>query len=120
MKGKTLAIGIAFVTVAVAIIAISVAYAPQLLVKRKAMEKIRSQLVDPSSAEFRNLRVVKGRKGIDMVCGEVNAKNKLGGYVGFKDFYFEDEENGVVLIDPGPDALVLPGILWWQHKEYCK
>lgn len=51
-----------------------------------------SDLIDPSSAQFRNL------KGY---CGELNSKNKFGGYVGFNRFIvlndkavvFEDEQN---------------------------
>ena len=62
----------------------------------KAFEFVRnvasSDLVDPSSAQFRN---VKG------YCGELNSKNKFGGYVGFnrfivlndKEVIFEDEQN---------------------------
>lgn len=40
---------------------------------------------DPGSAQFRNLRVVKFQTG-KLVCGEVNAKNSYGAYVGFKPF----------------------------------
>jgi hypothetical protein len=46
---------------------------------RTAMEEY---LFDPFSARFRSLR--RGRGGA--VCGEYNAKNRLGAYVGFKDF----------------------------------
>lgn len=37
---------------------------------------------DPASAQFRNL--VVSRAGL---CGEVNGKNRLGAYVGFRKFY---------------------------------
>lgn len=46
---------------------------------RSAMEEY---LFDPFSAEYRKLRA--GRNGA--VCGQVNAKNRLGAYVGFRDF----------------------------------
>lgn len=51
----------------------------------KAKEAIASKLKDPGSAQFRN---VKLKIYIDkpVVCGEVNAKNSYGGYVGFKRF----------------------------------
>ena len=51
----------------------------------KAKEAIASKLKDPGSAQFRN---VKLKLYIDkpVVCGEVNAKNSYGGYVGFKRF----------------------------------
>lgn len=38
-------------------------------------------LKDPDSAKFRNVRVIRG-----VVCGEINAKNALGAYTGFKRF----------------------------------
>ena len=49
----------------------------------KAKNLVRSALSDPDSAQFRDL-------GVDAetgsICGRVNAKNKFGGYVGFKPF----------------------------------
>ena len=45
----------------------------------RAMEKV---LFDPGSAQLRDLRA--GRGGA--ICGKVNAKNRYGAYVGFKDF----------------------------------
>jgi len=47
--------------------------------------KAAHDLRDPSSAQFRNLRVVDGANG-PYLCGEINAKNNSGGYVGFKPF----------------------------------
>ncbi|MFA9275059.1 MAG: hypothetical protein ACEQSE_09325 [Candidatus Aquirickettsiella gammari] len=45
-------------------------------------EPIVSMLVDPMSAQFRNEK----RIGENILCGEVNAKNQMGGYIGFKKF----------------------------------
>ena len=45
--------------------------------ERDAEAAIKRQLIDPSSAEFTSV----GSKG-DYVCGLVNSKNRLGGYVG--------------------------------------
>ncbi|MCL8299371.1 MULTISPECIES: hypothetical protein [Pseudomonas] len=45
-----------------------------------AREAVAEQLTDPSAAQFRNERSKKG----GWVCGEVNSKNAMGGYVGFK------------------------------------
>lgn len=42
-------------------------------------------LKDPDSAKFRNVKVKWGN-----VCGEVNAKNSYGGYVGYRRFYAID------------------------------
>lgn len=46
-------------------------------------EAVANELFDPGSAKFRNFR-----EKIDgfSYCGEVNGKNKFGGYVGFKRF----------------------------------
>jgi hypothetical protein len=44
---------------------------------------VAAQLKDPQSAQFRNM---KGSEKARMVCGEINAKNSMGGYIGFKNF----------------------------------
>lgn len=51
-----------------------------------AKEAIKEKLLDPSSVEYKNL--VSYSEGV--VCGEFNAKNTMGGYVGFKDFIFRN------------------------------
>lgn len=40
---------------------------------------------DPASAKFRNMVIRKYGDG-SIVCGEVNAKNKYGAYIGYKRF----------------------------------
>lgn len=47
----------------------------------RAQEEAAKALIDPSSAQFRSVRVSK-----DAVCGEINAKNRMGAYVGFSRF----------------------------------
>lgn len=47
------------------------------------------QMKDPSSVQFRSLSVTRDT----FLCGELNAKNSYGGYVGFKKF----------ITDGGPD-----------------
>ena len=50
-----------------------------------AQESLKQTLKDPSSAQFRNVRLeVYGSRQV--ICGEINAKNSYGGYVGFKRF----------------------------------
>lgn len=46
-------------------------------------ELVTNSMKDPESVRFRNVRVFRGVA----VCGEVNAKNSYGGYVGFKRFF---------------------------------
>lgn len=53
------------------------------------------RLKDPESARFRNERALEGG---ERVCGEVNAKNAMGGYVGYSAF--------VVMHRPGRDPVV--------------
>lgn len=51
-----------------------------------AQAKLISIAKDPASVQFQNMKTY--RVDTDMtVCGEYNAKNSLGGYVGFKPFY---------------------------------
>ena len=50
-----------------------------------AEDAIRLQLIDPKSADFRNILVSKS----GVVCGEVNSKNRFGGYVGFRAFFYD-------------------------------
>lgn len=50
-----------------------------------SQQSVRDALKDPSSAQFRNVTVRKSEAG-RVVCGEVNAKNSYGGYVGFRQF----------------------------------
>jgi hypothetical protein len=40
---------------------------------------------DPSSVQFRNVSY-RATGTLEVVCGEYNAKNSYGGYVGFKIF----------------------------------
>ena len=50
----------------------------------EAKRAIERNLSDPSSAQYRNVK-----NYISSVCGEVNAKNKFGGYVGFQQFTYQ-------------------------------
>lgn len=51
-----------------------------------AKEAVRERLSDPGSASFRGLYFHSPKNGLMVVCGEVNAKNKFGGYSGFERF----------------------------------
>lgn len=60
--------------------------------EEKAKKTIANSLKDPGSAQFRNIR--ESSPGI--LCGEVNAKNSMGGYVGFKRFTWHIAAPGFV------------------------
>ena len=47
----------------------------------QAKEAVGRELKDPGSAQYRDIEVYDG-----VVCGQVNAKNSYGGYVGFQPF----------------------------------
>ena len=61
----------------------------------QAKQQIESQLKDPQSAQYK--QVTKFSENV--VCGLVNAKNSMGGYVGFKPFVFNGPEVGDVVLD---------------------
>jgi len=44
---------------------------------------VSNQLNDPESARFRGVKAAIWKNGILVVCGEINAKNRMGGYVGY-------------------------------------
>lgn len=48
----------------------------------EAKEAVKSVLIDPTSAQWRDVQHVRP----DFVCGEVNGKNSYGGYTGFTRF----------------------------------
>lgn len=50
--------------------------------EERAKKAVSNLLKDPGSAQFRNIRETSP----GFLCGEVNAKNEMGGYVGFKRF----------------------------------
>lgn len=61
----------------------------------EAKAAVTALLKDPASAQFRH--VFEGVAGF--VCGEVNAKNAFGGYVGFRIFVVDDK-NEAHILDP--------------------
>lgn len=47
-------------------------------------DAVRQEMVDPASTMFQNERVSATRA--DVICGEYNSKNRMGGYVGWTRF----------------------------------
>jgi hypothetical protein len=91
--GKVLTGVAAVVAVAVALAA-AVKYEDWVTIPR-AREPVAALMKDPASAQFRNDRITPS----GWLCGEVNVKNSMGGYVGFKKYmsrgptvnYIEDD-----------------------------
>jgi hypothetical protein len=57
---------------------------------------------DPYSAKYRSLYF--GSQNRSVVCGEINAKNRMGGYVGYKAFWY-DLTSGASSFDIDPSQL---------------
>jgi len=71
----------------------------------KLIDLVKVRLKDPESAQFKNLTASSGDNGKSL-CGLVNSKNSLGGYVGYSEFVatenpMQDSASNVVFIEPG-------------------
>ncbi|AZP72765.1 hypothetical protein EJJ20_29575 [Pseudomonas poae] len=55
---------------------------------KQAREEVKRNLFDADSAQFRNEKVYRVGDEV-VVCGEVNAKNRAGGYGGFAMYVVE-------------------------------
>lgn len=57
-----------------------------------AKRSIARNLIDPASVQWRDVRIVKrpttSGGAISVVCGQLNARNQLGGMVGYTDFAY--------------------------------
>lgn len=57
---------------------------------RQVEASVRYSLIDPDSASFRNIRAddltLADGTNYRRVCGEVNSRNRMGGYSGFSTF----------------------------------
>lgn len=111
----------------IAIVAIVVGFAGWYGFGRTALAKHRGQqaaaneLINPSSAQFRNVRL----GALDSVCGEINGKNRLGAYVGFRSFY-ADAKGATASIEPddrnddeGEAAPVLRSTYYTIYHSNC-
>jgi hypothetical protein len=63
----------------------------------EAKKRTEAHLLDPNAAEYQNVRVVRDKEGHWTVCGEINAKNALGGYTGFRKF---------AVFETNPEAMI--------------
>lgn len=73
-----------------------------------AKKVVMQRLKDPDSAKFQNIRVINSdtidKQSSFLICGEVNAKNSMGGYTGFTNFMtMFDMENDQIK----PDGVVV-------------
>jgi hypothetical protein len=85
--------------------------APEIaLAKTGMMDKLK----DPDSAKFKNLSISKKYPWI--ICGEVNAKNSYGGYVGYERFIaFLDRDSKSTVANVTTD----PDLIRSDWPDYC-
>lgn len=70
--------------------------------EQQAREVLSGTLFDADSAKLRLVRPLVDRthgKPVDIICGEVNAKNRMGAYVGFRRFLAVPSER-FATVDP--------------------
>src|SRR6266404_1589196 len=80
---------------------------------KNAKAQLGKFLFDPYSAQYEDVREIKTEIGA-MVCGLVNAKNRMGAYVGRKPFYYTSINEEVVVISNNSDAFV-----YSSFSKYC-
>jgi hypothetical protein len=89
---------------------------------QQARALVRAQLLHPSSARFREVRVVPQQTGAEpAVCGLVNGRNAAGVYAGFQRFHVRDGEVG---LEPRPGGASVDhpggGASWRSnHLRFC-
>ncbi|MFZ6843749.1 hypothetical protein [Undibacterium sp. RuTC16W] len=85
----------------------------------KSVDKVKQDIIDamkdPESVKFKNLSVSSDGS---MVCGEVNAKNSMGGYDGFKKFVnIPDELGHDFTFYEGHDPIDIEGACYKQSRK---
>ena len=71
-----------------------------------AKKSIEEHLLDPSSVQYRNVKTYSD----NVVCGEMNGKNKMGGYVGYKPFIYKQDDINLDVSSTEIDA-------WCRNKS---
>lgn len=82
--------------------------------EREAVERLKQQMLDPDTAQFRNVHEGRKRDRGWIVCGEVNTKNRFGGYTGFRKFSMTEKEGDVLFADESSAEGMIAGLLM-QH-----
>ena len=96
--------------VALAVIAGGSFYAfgpfPPFWIQSEIKSSMTRWVPDPESLQLINLRYSEDDSG--MVCGEMNAKNRMGAYTGFKKFAFSRERKFTFVkgLDPSADSMI--------------
>jgi hypothetical protein len=88
---------------------------------------VRAQLKDPGSAQFRNVTATHPDSvSLPVICGEVNARNGYGGYVGFVPFLYDANSGKAYLLNLNPtsddslESLRAEGVAIDLYGLYCR
>jgi hypothetical protein len=73
----------------------------------KAKSAVAAGLSDPEAAQFRYIKLVE-KRGWTVVCGEVNGKNLIGAYAGFRRFGWDPERDQVWLASDRVEVKSVP------------
>lgn len=85
---------------------------PTTAADRAALAALTDQAKDPASVQFRGVRSFATSGNQRIVCGEYNARNSFGGYVGYLPFWIRTYENQpvhVVAASNATEAEVIAG-----------
>jgi hypothetical protein len=89
---------------------------PDEFATAKAM--LQRKMIDPESARFTSMFKVQTSGEGEVLCGLVNSKNSMGGYVGYKGFIFEENLNRVTIMatgDSNPDYSMQAAAAYCVH-----
>lgn len=84
-----------------------------------AKEAMARKLNDPTSAQWRDLFTVKTPDLGEVVCGMVNSKNRMGGYVGFTGFIYEKNIRRATMMFSGREDPDYSGAAAASYCVYC-
>jgi hypothetical protein len=105
MRGRLcVAIALAAMSISAAPKRHSAAPNPNAAIIARAKQAAADATRDPLAAQFRGLSVVTDGDGNRKVCGQINAKNGYGGYIGFKPFAYMLELGDVIFAPDQDDA----------------
>lgn len=84
---------------------------------REAEAVMRLQMPDPESAKFRNEHMADS-PGKRLTCGEVNSRTIMGGYGGYRPFYYDPSaKKGTIL--PSEDGSTTTDIAIVNFPAVC-
>ena len=67
---------------------------------RIVKDRVAQLMIDPASAQFRDVHTSRfSGNGSTSLCGEVNAKNRMGAYAGFNRFFWQPNSDEVYILD---------------------